>query len=261
MDRSSDRMTTKILILGGTSEASALARALADDARFDALMSFAGRVRDIAEPAIPHRIGGFGGAEGLARFIDVNAIDALVDATHPFAAQMSANAVAAAAEAGVPLLRFERPAWTRRTGDRWTEVADMGQAAKALGAAQRRVFLTVGKLEIAAFHAAPGHDYLIRAIDAFDPGLPLARVIAARGPFTVEDERALLRGERIDVVVTKNSGAAATAAKIEAARDLGIEVVMVTRPQLPPAEAVQSVGDAMEWLRRLHAGTPARRGE
>jgi precorrin-6A/cobalt-precorrin-6A reductase len=254
-------MTMKILILGGTSEASALAKALAGDARFDALMSFAGRVQDIPAPAIPYRIGGFGGVEGLVRFLEANAIGALSDATHPFAAQMSANAVAATSASGVPLLRFERPAWVRGAGDHWTEVADMARAAEALGEEMRRVFLTVGKLEIAAFHAAPHHDYLIRAIDAFDPGLPQARVIAARGPFTVDDERALLRDERIDAIVTKNSGAAATSAKIEAARDLGIEVVMVTRPQLPHADAVQSVGNAMEWLERLHAGTPARRGE
>lgn len=253
----------KVLILGGTTEASALARALADDSRFDAVLSLAGRTRAPRTPPIPFRIGGFGGAEGLAAHLRREAIAALVDATHPFAAQMSRNAAGAAALAGVPLLAVCRPAWQPAAGDRWVPVADMAAAVAALGPAPRRVFLTIGQKELAPFQAAPQHAYLIRSVDAPDLEAlpPLAEVITARGPFAEADERRLLRDKRIDVIVTKNSGGAATEAKLPAARALGLPVIMVERPARPDVETVASVEDALAWLERLHrAMAPSRRG-
>jgi precorrin-6A/cobalt-precorrin-6A reductase len=261
MDFSSDSMAPRILILGGTSEASALAAKLAPEVRLNALISFAGRTKTVARAAIPYRIGGFGGIDGLTTFLATNQVAALVDATHPFSVQISAHAVAATKAASVPLIRLLRKPWAPQVNDRWTEVDDMVAAAAALGPLPKRVFLTTGKTDIAAFRPASIHSYLVRVIDPFDPELPSARVITARGPFTVDDERALLRREKIDVVVTKNSGAAETRAKLKAARDLGIDVIVVRRPALPDARTVDSVSDAMSWLIDHHAAVPALRGE
>jgi precorrin-6A/cobalt-precorrin-6A reductase len=253
-------MAPNTLILGGTSEATALASTLSHDPRFDPLTSFAGRTSAIVPPSIPHRVGGFGGIEGLAAFLTANKVAALVDATHPFSPQISAHAVAAARRAGVPLLRLERPPWVRREGDQWTEVDDMRGAAAALGLVPQRVFLTIGKSEVDMFRIADQHTYLVRAIEGFDPGLRSARVIAARGPFDVEDERALLRREKIDIVVTKNSGGSATVAKLEAARQRELQVVVVKRPTLEPAQTVATVDEALTWLGR-HATLSTERGE
>jgi precorrin-6A/cobalt-precorrin-6A reductase len=253
-------MALKLLILGGTSEGRLLAERLAGDARWDALLSFAGRTQSLERPAVAHRVGGFGGVEGLVGFLRDGGYHALVDATHAFAAQMSAHAVAAADITGTPLLRVEKPAWQAQPGDRWLEVADMHAAARALGEAPRRVFLSVGRLEIAAFAAAPQHDYLVRAVDPFDPGLPRARVLCARGPFALDAELELLRDERIEVLVSKNAGTPATFAKLEAARALGLPVVMVARPALPPAEVVGTVEAAVQWLEALHGSASSRRG-
>jgi precorrin-6A/cobalt-precorrin-6A reductase len=241
-------MTLRVLVLGGTTEGRELGERLAADARFDVLVSFAGRTASLVRPAVAHRIGGFGGARGLADFLRRERFDALVDATHPFAARMSFNAVQAAADTQTPLVRVERAAWTAADGDRWRSVDSMSAAARALGSEPRRVFLSVGRQEVAAFAAAPQHDYLVRAIDPFDPGLPRARVIAARGPFALDDELALLRREAIEVVVSKNSGTPATHAKIEAARRLGLPVIMVERPQLPAAPTADSVAAVVSWL-------------
>jgi precorrin-6A/cobalt-precorrin-6A reductase len=205
-------------------------------------------------------VGGFGGVAGLAHLLREQAFQALVDATHAFAAQMSQHAVSAAHSAGVPLLRVENRAWSTVEGDRWLRVPDMRAAAQALGAQPRRVFLSVGRLEAHAFLAAPQHDYLVRAVDPFDPGLPRARVLAARGPFALEHERKLLVDERIDVLVSKNAGTRATYAKIEAARLLGLPVVMVDRPVLPEATVVHSVEDALSWLEALHGKASMERG-
>jgi precorrin-6A/cobalt-precorrin-6A reductase len=156
--------------------------------------------------------------------------------------------VEAATETRTPLVRVERGAWAAADGDRWCSVESMSAAALALGGEPRRVFLSVGRQEVAAFAAAPQHDYLVRAIDRFDPALPRARVIAARGPFALDDELALLRREAIEIVVSKNSGTPATYAKIEAARRLGLPVVMIERPQLPAAATVDTVDGVLSWL-------------
>jgi precorrin-6A/cobalt-precorrin-6A reductase len=197
------------------------------------------------------RIGGFGGAAGLAAYLASERIDAVIDATHPFASRMSANAVAACHAAGVALVVFTRPPWTREPGDRWVEVATMEDAAEALGAKPRTAFLTQGRLQLAAFLRAPQHRYIVRAIDrpAEIDALPNCKLILGRGPFSLADELALMKREQVEALVTKNSGGRATYAKIEAARALGVEVVIVRRPPALEAETVFSLDEAMAWIR------------
>jgi len=240
----------RILILGGTTEASELARALADRADIEPLLSLAGRTQNPAPAPIPCRIGGFGGADGLAAFLRGGKYDALIDATHPFAARISANARSASAASGVPLLVFSRPAWAPGEGDRWREVANMAEAVAAIGDEPRRVFLTQGRLQLAAFAAAPQHFYLVRAIDEPEDLalLPRHKFISARGPFTEEGERELMRSEGIEVLVSKNSGGAATAAKLLAARELRIPVVLVARPATGDAGEVSRLADVLAWI-------------
>lgn len=253
----------RVLILGGSAEASALARRLAGDARFEPVLSLAGRTKSPVLPPIPHRIGGFGGAAGLAQWLREPGAEALVCALHPFAAQMRLNAVEAARRTGTPLLLVERPAWTAQAGDRWIPVPDMAAAARALGGSPRRVLLTVGQKDLAPFAEAPQHQYVIRSIEpppaqSLPPG---AQVITARPPFGEAEERALLARERIEVMVTKNSGGADTAAKLAAARAVGVPVVMVQRPPAPDVAGVDvtRVSDAdgaMAWLEARTALPP-----
>jgi len=196
---------------------------------------------------------------GLAAHLREARVRAVVDATHPFAAQMSRNAAEACRIAAVPLVALVRPQWTPCPGDRWTDVADMASAVAALGEAPRRVFLTVGRLELSAFAAAPQHAYLVRTIDPVgDIATPPNLVeIRHRPPFDEAAERALMENERIDVLVTKNSGAAATAPKLAAARVLGLPVVVVARPPRPEGvKAVATPDEALAWLERAHAGAP-----
>jgi precorrin-6A/cobalt-precorrin-6A reductase len=203
-----------------------------------------------AQAPIPQRIGGFGGAEGLAAFLAREHIDAVVDATHPFASRMSANAVAACNVTGTPLVVFTRPPWTRVAGDRWIEVATMDDAVTALGTRRRTVFLTQGRLQLAAFSRAPQHRYIVRAIDrpAEVDALPDHKLILARGPFSIQDELALMKRDGIETLVTKNSGARATYAKIEAARMLRIEVVILRRAAAPEAETLHDLDAVLAWL-------------
>jgi precorrin-6A/cobalt-precorrin-6A reductase len=238
----------RLLLLGGTTEASALAAALADDVRFATILSFAGATRAPRLPLVPYRVGGFGGIAGLVDFLRAERMDLLLDATHPFAAGMKANAAAAAAIAGIPALGVLRPAWQPRPGDAWTTVADMAAAANALGTVPRRVLLTIGQKDLAAFGRAPWHSYVIRSIDPPTTPPPNARIITARGPFNEADELALLAGHRIEALVTKNSGGAATVAKLAAARRLGVAVVMVARPSRPEMATVDDVPGAWDWL-------------
>ena len=223
----------RVLILGGSSEASRLARAIAGQPGIEPVLSLAGRTRNPALPPIPHRIGGFGGVPGLAAHLRAERVDLLVDATHPFAERMSANAAAACRETGVPLAVFTRPPWTAEAGDRWTEIDGAEAAAHAIGGEPRRVFLTVGRQQAPAFEAAPHHHYLIRAIDPPDPAprLPHVTLLLSRGPFALEDEVRLMREERIEVLVSKNSGGDAARAKLDAARLLGIPVILMRAPR------------------------------
>lgn len=240
----------KALILGGTTEATALAKRLAGHPRIDARVSLAGRTKNPVLPPLPTRIGGFGGVEGLADYLRAESIQAVVDATHPFADQISANAAKACAQAGVPLRVLTRPAWVAGPGDRWIGVADMDAAALALRDLGDTVFLTIGRQEVAAFEAMPDKRYLIRAVDPPEPmpSLPRMSLILDRGPFTLEGELALMRGERIEVVVSKNSGGRATDAKLVAARKLGLPVVMVERPAGNGVAELHDVDAAVGWL-------------
>jgi precorrin-6A/cobalt-precorrin-6A reductase len=237
----------RLLLLGGTSEASELARRLSAGG-VDATLSLAGRTSRPAASPLPTRIGGFGGVEGLARYLRDNAVGAVVDATHPFAARMSANAEAACAEAGVALVVLTRPPWRPEAGDLWLEVADALEAAKALGKAPRRVLLTVGRLSAGAFRAAPQHHYVLRSIDAPDDLPPSTELVLARPPFSLGDERELMTSRRIDVIVSKNAGGDATRAKLDAARELGLRVVMIRRPPQGAATTFHDVDAALAWI-------------
>jgi precorrin-6A/cobalt-precorrin-6A reductase len=239
-----------VLILGGTAEARQLAGLLADRADIKATLSLAGRTNAPAAQPVPVRVGGFGGAQGLAGYLAAEHIDALIDATHPYAAVMSWHAAAAAAAAGVPLIALRRPPWTAVAGDRWIKVDDMSAAVDALGATPRRVFLAIGRKEVAAFTAAPLHHYLIRSVDPIEPPLNVrnATYIVSRGPFAEHDEQALLARYRIEILVAKNSGGTATYGKIAAARALGVTVVILRRPALPNVPAVETPHDTVVWL-------------
>lgn len=239
----------RVLLLGGTSEASALARALAE-AGVEAVFSYAGRTgAPVAQP-LPQRIGGFGGVAGLATWLRAEGITHLVDATHPFAAQMSTNAVAAAREAGIALLALERRPWKAGAGDRWTHVPDADAAIAALPVAPSRIFLAIGRQGLAAFAARPQHHYLLRLVDPPEGPLPLpdAEAVIARGPFTEAGDRALLAAHRIDLILSKNAGGTGARAKLDAARALGIPVILIDRPAIPERPVVASVAEVMRWL-------------
>ncbi len=240
-----------VLILGGTTEARLLAERLAGDRTIAPILSLAGRTKNPTLPAIPFRIGGFGGIGGLISYLRAQSIDLVIDATHPFAEQMSAHAEIACRQTHVPLVLFTRPPWQPSEGDRWSEVVDADAAAHALGAAPRRVFLTVGRLQLPAFEAAPIHHYLIRSIDKPEPlpKLPNYHLLLDRGPFSLDDEMRLMETEGIEILVTKNSGGDATYAKIEAARKLGISVILMR----PPARAdVPTFHDLEALLAFIH---------
>ncbi len=227
-----------------------MAGKLASRADLAVTLSLAGRTAAPAAQPVPVRIGGFGGAEGLAAYLSAERIDALIDATHPYAARISNNAARAAAAARVPSLMLHRPAWTPVVGDVWTEVADTHDAVRALGSAARHVFLALGRQELNPFAAAPQHDYLIRSVDPIDPPLPVPRAtyVTGRGPFTEADDRSLLMAHAIDVVIAKNSGGTATYGKIAAARVLALPVILIRRPTLPAVPAVARVEDAVRWI-------------
>jgi precorrin-6A/cobalt-precorrin-6A reductase len=239
-----------VLILGGTAEARQLAGRLSHRNDLAITLSLAGRTAAPAEQPVPVRIGGFGGPDGLAAYLEAQQIDVLIDATHPYAAAMSAHAMEAASRNDVRLLALRRRPWTAIVGDRWEEVDAVEDAVLALGPAPRRVFLTVGRRDIDAFAAAPQHSYLIRSVDTIDPPLrvPHATYVTARGPFSEADDCALMAKHQINVVVAKNSGGDATYGKIAAARSLCIGVIMLRRPALPAVSAVETVQDAVAWL-------------
>ncbi|MGW0512975.1 cobalt-precorrin-6A reductase [Streptomyces olivaceoviridis] len=243
-------MPAHVLVLGGTTEARRLAADLATRPGVRVTTSLAGRV---ARPgALPGevRTGGFGGPEGLADWLRAHRVDALVDATHPFAESITDHAARAARATGVPAVVLRRPGWRPGPGDRWYDVPSLAAAAEALPGLGRRVFLTTGRLGLAAFAHLADLSFLVRSVDPPEPPLPPdTAVVLARGPFTVTGETELLRAHRIDVLVTKDSGGEATAAKLTAARGLGLPVVVVRRPALPAGvTAVPDVAGALERL-------------
>ena len=238
-----------ILILGGTTEASALAKALAERGE-RAVLSYAGRTGNPRAQPVPVRVGGFRGADGLAAFLKAGAFTHLVDATHPFAATISANAAAAARDAGAAHLRLTRPEWQAAEGDSWTHVPDVAGAVRALDGPGRRVMLALGRMHVEAFAAQPQHHYLLRFVDAPDvpPALPRHHLLVDRGPFTLEGDLALMRDHGVDLVVAKNAGGEGARAKIDAARMLGLPVIMIDRPAMPEARTVHDVSEVLAWI-------------
>jgi precorrin-6A/cobalt-precorrin-6A reductase len=248
----------RVLILGGTAEARALASELVDGG-VEVVSSLAGRVARPRLPVGEVRIGGFGGPDALARWLSEEGIAAVVDATHPFAERISASAAHAGAASGVALLRLERPGWVAGEGDDWRWVDDLAGAAAALGDA-RRVFLTTGRQGLAAFAGDVERWFLIRCVDppVSSDLPPQHEVLLDRGPYTVEGELGLIDSHRLDVVVTKDSGGSLTEAKLRAARQRGLPVVVVRRPPRPAVESVATVAEAVAWVRARTAARPVR---
>lgn len=279
-----------ILILGGTAESRELVERLADFPELQVEISLAGRTKTsrALEPSkssniaasckadkttanntaakVPAsasiRTGGFGGVEGLARYLTIQKIDALVVATHPFAAQIARNAFEAAKEVGIPALRVERSAWSPQKGDHWISARDMEEAAHLLGAGPSNIFLTIGRQQLEPFeqldrqlcsqYGKSQHHYVVRSIEPITPPPALTHVtwVQARGPFSKAEEIALMKHHDIDTLVTKNSGSPQVYAKLEAARALGVKVIMVERPELPDFECTESVEEAVRWVMR-----------
>jgi precorrin-6A/cobalt-precorrin-6A reductase len=239
-----------VLVLAGTGEAAEVAARLVATGAVDVVASLAGRTASPAALPCPVRTGGFGGVDGLAAELRRGGYAAVVDATHPFAARMPHHAAAAAAALGVPRLRLVRAPWRPGPGDDWHGVADTAGAAGALGPlGARRVLLTIGRQALAAFAGLAGVAFVVRSIDPPDAGLlPGAEVVLDRPPFTRAAEVALLGARRIDTLVTRNSGGAATAPKLAAARELGVRVVMVDRPPPPPGPVVATPDEAVAWV-------------
>ncbi len=238
----------RALILGGTADANLLAAEIVR-AGIEAAYSYGGRTRAPADQPLPTRIGGFGGAPGLADYIRREGITHVVDATHPFAAEMSRNAVAACAETQTPMIALERAPWTKASDDTWIEVADVASAVAALPETPARVFLAIGRQHIAPFGARPWHAYTLRFVDPPDGALPFdADVIVSRGPFTLDGELEMVRSRSIEWIVARNSGGDGARAKIDAARTLGLPVIMISRPPLPERSRVENVAEVMQWL-------------
>lgn len=252
IDAAAGSVPLRVLLLGGTAEASEIARRLADDDGLRVLSSLAGRVNQPRMPVGPVRVGGFGGVDGLIAFLNGEGIDAVIDATHPFASRISANAEAACKQLGVPLIALNRAPWTKHEADRWHTVPDIERAAASIAEIAGRVFLAIGRQQLDAFAACNNAWFLIRAIDPPDVSLPAnTKLLLERGPFHLEDELRLLRDHAIDCVVSKNSGGPATYAKIEAARVLRIPVVMVDRPRKHTVATVDTIDSVLASLRRL----------
>jgi precorrin-6A/cobalt-precorrin-6A reductase len=249
----------RILILGGTTEARLLGERLAARG-FDVTLSLAGRTASPVPHAVPVRVGGFGGAGGLAGYLRSERVEALVDATHPYANIISENAARAARETGIAFTALRRPPWTPVAGDRWMDVADTVAAVTAIGEEPRNVFVALGRNEIEPFSDAPQHRYLFRSVDPIDPPLPLphAAYVTARGPFSEANDRALLVQHAIEVVIAKNSGGNAAYGKVAAARALGITVIMVRRPSAPNTPTVASIDEAVSWLDHALTSSTAR---
>ena len=244
------RATPRVLILGGTTEARSLAESLAGLVDCDVVSSLAGRVASPRMPVGEVRIGGFGGASGLTSWIGAHGIRAVIDATHPFAAQISWNAAAAAVASHVPLLALRRRAWVPAGGDRWHAATSLADAALMLPQLGRRHFLTVGRQGVSPFADVTGAWFLVRAVDPPEGPTPSRmELLLDRGPYSPEAELALMRDRRVDTLITKNSGGEATAAKLIAARELGLPVVMVQRPATPDGVLeVADVPGAAEWV-------------
>jgi len=241
-------MSPSLLILGGTTEASDLAQVLADRG-IRAVFSYAGRVGTPRPQPLPTRVGGFGGVDGLTAYLRDHDITHVIDATHPFASGMSRNAVTACQRAGIPLAALTRPPWQPTSGDQWRTVADIDAAVSALDGPAKRVFLALGRMHLSAFARQPQHHYLLRLVDQPDtPPLPDCTVVVARGPFNTGDDTALMQDHRTDLLICKNSGGSGARAKLDAARALGIPVLMIARPDLPQRLELATPDQVLDWL-------------
>jgi precorrin-6A/cobalt-precorrin-6A reductase len=248
-------MHPNLLILGGTTEATALARTVAD-AGLQGTVSFAGRVdRPVRQP-LPQRIGGFGGVDGLANYLAAQNVTHLIDATHPFASAMSHNAVAAAARTRTPMVALTRPAWAPHPGDDWTHVPDIPAAVAALSGPAKNVMLAVGRMHLAEFAPNPQHRYLLRLVDPPKAPLPLPKteVVVDRGPFSEASDRALMEAHDIDLIVSKNSGGTGAYAKLQAARALGLPVLMIDRPPQPNRFELSTPAEVLRWIHSENLG-------
>jgi precorrin-6A/cobalt-precorrin-6A reductase len=243
-------MMKRLLILGGTGDAVQLAARTVNIPGLATITALAGRTSQPGAVASAVRVGGFGGETGLIEYLQTMEIDLLIDATHPFAAQISWNAARAAAKVGIPRLMLIRPGWERLTLDNWIEVENVERAVAAIPATAQRIFLTIGRQQLAPFGSLTDRWCLIRSIDppGVDITLPPGKLLLDRGPFSLAQERQLLRDDQIQAIVSKNSGGDATYAKIVAARELGIPVVMIQRPTAPEGDRVGNVFDSIEWL-------------
>lgn len=230
-------------------EASAMARRLADRG-LPATLSYMGRVERPKPQPIPVRIGGFGGVPGLVQYLTDQRITHVIDATHPFAAQMSSNAVAACAQTQTPLIALTRPAWQPDPGDDWQRVPDMAAAVAALAGPPKRIMLAIGRMHLAEFAAQPQHHYLLRLVDAptETPPLPHHTVTIDRGPFSAEADEALMRAHRIELIVAKNAGGTGSVSKLEAARALKLPILMIDRPHLPPRHETHDPEEVLRFV-------------
>lgn len=253
----------RVLLLGGSSDASAVATELEGDAAFSVTLSFAGRTANPIAPAVAIRVGGFGGVAGLRAYIVEQRIDVVVDATHPFAAQISANAIAACAQTHTALLAIVRPPWVATPSDRWHEFASVSDAISAIGEQPKIVFSGLGRLSLSALAEAPQHRFIARVIDeqdqAAEPAPANVTLITGRGPFRMGDEIALFQDHAIELVLSKNSGGNGAYGKIAAASALGLEVMMIDRPDIAPRPTVATAAEAVRWL-RSHLSPGSERG-
>ncbi len=247
----------KVLILGGTGDAVKLAARLADIPEIEIISSLAGRTKKPSALVGQVRVGGFGGATGLANYLQENSIDILIDATHPCAGQITYNGAIASQSIDIPHLMLVRPQWEKLTGDNWIEVESIEAAAQEIPESVNRVFITSGRQQLEPFlrrsQIYPESWYLLRSIDPPDIEIASSTVLLDRGPFSLEQERQLLREYQIEAIVSKNSGGDATYAKIIAARELEIPIVMIQRPAMPEGEKVASIAAAIAWLNSLMA--------
>lgn len=260
-------MKKTILILGGSSEGFALAEKLEAHPAYQPISSLAGRTSLPRKPVGNYRTGGFGGPEGLANYIKTENIFALIDATHPFAHQISSNANIAAKNAGCPIIHISRPEWQKQTGDNWIEVNSMQQAASALTPEKSPAFLTIGRLELSAFLHRDDISFFCRAIEAPKQTDPQKQKISnpmredewpdnfnfiyAKGPFSYRDEKSLFEEHNFKTIITKNSGGEKARAKLDVARDLGLPVIMINRHKTPGDQTVQTIDEALNWLENL----------
>ena len=242
-----------LLILAGTTEANVLANNVAETG-IGAVLSYAGRVERVKTQRISKRVGGFGGVKGLCDYLRNHAVTHVVDATHPYAIQMSRNAIDACAHVGIPLLAIHRPPWLAQEGDRWIEVNDINEAAKHLGRPRCNVMLAIGRMHISKFSIHPQHRYILRLVDPPKNDITLAdfESIVSRGPFTYPQDLKLFKKHKINILVSKNSGGSATESKIEAARTLALPVIMINRPALHrERQEVETVEEVMQWVAHM----------